>query len=165
MNKQEIYKCLEEYRVNRARLAMLKSAAEVKDCRLDELNQVSGLKQSRSSLAPSGRTNKVSTPVQDEVDKRSEKWAEIEQIKQELESIHKEINELIYKTKMVENWLSALNDEERFVVEKRYFHGNDWGVIVIEFAEVFRKNWVSESTIYRRNGTALSKIRMITEKV
>lgn len=108
MTKDVIYKHLNDYRINKARLEMLKAGAEKLDQMLNELESIRGCKGISLSLAPSGRTNKISSSVADEVERREAHKEEMREIKEQLYAMDKEISELQQNIKMVDVWVAAL---------------------------------------------------------
>ena len=86
----------------------------------------------------------------------------VQELEVELAKMRDELRDKTPTTVFVEIWLNALNDKERFVIEKKMIDGLFWREIASEFVERFGARYSSISLKRIRLG-ALEKVYKIAE--
>lgn len=86
----------------------------------------------------------------------------VRELEAELARMQDELRDKTPTTVFVEIWLNALNDKERFVIERKMIDGLFWREIAAEFGERFGARYSSIS-LKRMRIIALEKIYKISE--
>ena len=127
---------LREYKSNLSKLKLI-------ECSMKQLeNEIQVLEPSYISAyafsdVPTGKTYKISSPVEKTVLEQENKQEKVDKLKGRLRDMAKERLHLQCKVEEVQALLVGMTDEERFVIEKYYFDGLAWHIV----SEKYRREY------------------------
>ena len=150
---------LREYKSNLSKLKLI-------ECSMKQLeNEIQVLEPSYISAyafsdAPTGKTYKISSPVENTVLAEESKLEKVDKLKERLWDMAKERLYLQCKVEEVQAYLTALGAEERFVVEQFCFEKLTWRMVAERYRREFG-NYISRDTLRKKKKAAIRQMGSI----
>jgi alcohol dehydrogenase YqhD (iron-dependent ADH family) len=114
------------------------------------------------SDAPTGKTYKISSPVENMVIDQEAKREKVDKLKERLWDMAKERLYLQYKVEEVEAYLTALGAEERFIIEQYFFERLSEPMIASKYQKQFNI-YKNIRTLRRKRFDAIRKMESISK--
>jgi hypothetical protein len=152
---------LREYKSNLSKLKLI-------ECSMKQLeNEIQVLEPSYISAysfsdTPTGKTYKISSPVENTVLESENKREKVDKLKDRLWDMAKERNILQYKVEEVEAYLTALGAEERFIIEQYFFERLSEPMIASKYQKQFNI-YKNIRTLRRKRFDAIRKMESISK--
>ena len=150
---------LREYKSNLSKLKLI-------ECSMKQIeNEIQVLEPSYISAyafsdAPTGKTYKISSPVENTVLAEEAKREKVDKLKERLWDMAKERLCLQCKVEEVEAFLTALGAEGKFIIEQFYFERLTWRMVAERYRKEFG-NYISKNSLVRKKRSALDKMESI----
>lgn len=124
MNREDLIKLLDKNKEDVSKYEKNKKRIREIDCDIEKIRKNNQTKITTSyKEISSGRTNAISSTIEDYVEKKEEKIKELEQEKEEIEA-----KNIILKSRIedVEIALKALKFKEKTIIVEHYIEGNSY---------------------------------------
>jgi hypothetical protein len=153
---------LREYKSNLSKLKLTECSMKQIESEIQVL-EPSYISAYSFSDIPTGKTYKISSPVENTVLAEENKQEKVDKLKGRLWDMAKERLYLQYKVEEVEAYLTALGAEERYIIEQTYFEKLTWRMVADRYRKEFG-NYVSRDTLRKKKKTAINQMeRNVTE--
>ena len=158
MNKEEIIELLKEYKNKQGKLELKKLEKRKKELQLKYKREEEIKTSLTQSYAEGGKTNQVSSKVENSVIKKSE---EIETLEKEIEELNKDIEQLEIDVEEVNIRLGSLTYLEKEIITAYYIDGFSAEYIGNNTYYKIKHQTRSERTILRIIENILKKIEKL----
>jgi len=164
MTRQQIESELRAYRENAARMGVLTERAamlerDILAARTALVEDPSGVGAQRLDGMPGAKAG--ASVVERMAMLGIEDPPEVYDMTRELIKVQAETEKLGHRVAMVERWLSALEERERYIVMLYYFDGLTWAGVCERYMLRYRGVTLSEVHAKRVRGIALDKIARV----
>jgi len=161
MTRQQIESELRAYRENAARLGVLTERAamlerDILAARTALVEDPSGVGAARLDGMPSAKAG--ASVVERMAQLRVEDPPEVYDMTRELLKVQAEAEKLGHRVAMVERWLSALEERERYIVMLYYFDGLTWAGVCERYMMRYRNVTLTDRQARSIKAAALDKI-------
>ena len=154
---------LREYKSNLSKLKLIECSMKQLESEIQVL-EPSYISAYAFSDAPTGKTYKISSPVENMVLESENKRETVDKLKDRLWDMAKERLYLQCKVEEVEAYLTALGAEERHIIEQTYFEKLTWRMVADRYRKEFG-NYISKDTLRKKKKAAIEKMDKIKSPV
>ena len=152
---------LREYKSNLSKLKLIECSMKQLESEIQVL-EPSYISAYAFSDVPTGKTYKISSPVENTVLAEESKLEKVDKLKERLWDMAKERLYLQCKVEEVEAYLTALGAEERFVVEQYFFEKLSEPMIASKYQKQFNI-YKNIRTLRRKRFDAIRKMESISK--
>lgn len=162
MTPEKVNTLLREYRANKGRCEHLKAEIGQLEAQIPVLLDDIDIAISRIDGIPHGHA--VIDPTGQIASKRADgiEPVEVEDIRQSIARLHRELDEKRFALHYVDAWLIGLSEKERWIVETHIIAGLYWREVVYRYKAEFGEEYAKE-TLRKIQQRAMNRIYSIAK--